>query len=71
MDIGIFMFYVSIYNDKEEEQFIKDEDINNWDLHWILINEEFEVRLVSNLHLYFLYGHMFFFIMGTTSSRHR
>jgi hypothetical protein len=56
---GAPMFYVSMYNDKEEERSVKDEDTNNWDPHWTSVNEEFEAKLASNPHLRFLCGHMF------------
>jgi hypothetical protein len=31
--LGILVFYVSIYNDKGEEQSMKDEDTSNWGLY--------------------------------------
>jgi hypothetical protein len=61
---GAPVFYVSICNDKEEERSVKDEDTNNWGPHWTSVNEEFEAKLASNPHLYFLCGRMFFICNG-------
>ena len=36
------VFYVSIFNEKEEERFVMEEDISHWSPHWTSINEEFE-----------------------------
>jgi hypothetical protein len=57
---GALVFYVSVCNEKEEEQFVKDEDTSNWGPHWTLINDEFETNLASNPPLKFLCSHMFF-----------
>ena len=43
---------------------MKDEDTNNWGLHWTLDNDEFEAKLVLNPHLHFLCGCMFFIYNG-------
>jgi hypothetical protein len=32
---------------------VKDDNTSNWGLHWTSINEEFEAKLASNLHLKF------------------
>jgi hypothetical protein len=61
---GALVFYVSIYNDKEEERSVKDEDTSKWGPHWTSINEEFEAKLASNPHLRFLCGCMFFICDG-------
>jgi hypothetical protein len=58
------VFYLSICNDKGEEQFVKDVDTNNWGPHWTSVNEEFEDKLASNPHLRFLCGRMFFICDG-------
>jgi hypothetical protein len=61
---GSPVFYVSICNDKGEEQFVRDVDTSNWGPHWISVNEEFENKLASNPHLRFLCGRMFFICDG-------
>ena len=65
------VFYVSICSEKGEEQSVKNENASNWDLYWTSINKEFEAKLALNLHLKFLFGHMFMFAMGTIGSRLR
>jgi hypothetical protein len=61
---GAPVFYVSICNEKGEEQSVKAEDISNWGPHWTSVNEEFEAKLDSNPHLKFLSGRMFFVCDG-------
>jgi hypothetical protein len=61
---GSPVFYVSICNDKGEEQFVKDVDTSNWGPHWTSVNDEFEDKLASNPHLCFLCGRMFFICDG-------
>jgi hypothetical protein len=61
---GAPVFYVSICNDKGEEQYVKDLDTSNWGPHWTLVNKEFEAKLASNPHLRYLCGRMFFICDG-------
>jgi hypothetical protein len=46
---------------------VKDEDTSNWGPHRTSVNDEFEAKLASNLHLKFLYV---LFAMGIIGSRH-
>ena len=62
--LGAPVFYVSIYNEKGEEQSVTDEDKSNWGPHWTSVNEEFEAKLDSKPHLQFLSGRMFYVCDG-------
>lgn len=55
------MFYISICNKYDEEQVVKDKDTSNWGPNWTLVNDEFEAKLASNLHLrFFLWLYVFY-----------
>lgn len=58
------VFYISIYNKKEEERSKKDEDTSNWSHHWTSVNVEFDAKLTLNPHLKFLSSCMFFVCDG-------
>ena len=61
---GASIFYVSICNEKGDEWSMTEEDKSNWGPHWTSVNEEFEDKLDSNLHLQFLSSQMFYVCDG-------